>query len=301
MDQPAGTGATALHPAERVDAATLARAHGLTRGGARPTLPAYTAQLWARRHFVAALSGARLRTAYSDTRLGALWQVITPLVNAAVYFLVFGVLVDTGRGIENFVAYLCTGVFVFSFTQQAVQTGGRALADNVALVRAVRFPRASLPLAATLAQLQQYAVSLAVLAVIVLGTGEPVTRRWLALLPIVLLQAVFSAGLALVVARLAARTTDLVQLLPFLMRTWLYASGVFYSVAAVVERVPAAAGLLHANPMLVYIDLTRQALIASPGPAGPAHLWPLAVAWAVVVGGGGYVFFWHAEETYGSG
>ena len=43
--------------------------------------------------------------------------MLTPLINAAVYYLIFGVMLDTSSDVANFIAYLCTGVFVFTFTQ----------------------------------------------------------------------------------------------------------------------------------------------------------------------------------------
>ena len=95
----------------------LAEAHGLTVAGVRPRLLAYTRQLWAYRHFTVAYANAKLAATYSTARLGQLWQVLTPLTNAAVYYLIFGVILNTRGGVDNFIAYLCTGLFVFSYTQ----------------------------------------------------------------------------------------------------------------------------------------------------------------------------------------
>ena len=49
--------------------------------------------------------------------------MLTPLINAAVYYLIFGVILNTSGGVDNFIAYLCTGLFIFSFTQTVVQAG----------------------------------------------------------------------------------------------------------------------------------------------------------------------------------
>ena len=59
---------------------------------------------------------------------------------------------------------------------------------------------------------------------------------------------------------------------------------------------------LQLNPGAVYIDLMRYALIDSFH-AGqlPHHVWPAATAWALIVGIGGFIYFWKAEETYGRG
>jgi len=283
--------------------AELARRYGLGVSGARPGLGRYLRQVFGRRHFIVAFASSKLAAQYTTARLGQLWQVVTPLVNAAVYFLIFGVLLGTHRGIPNFIAYLCTGVFVFNFTQQAVQSATRSIPGNLSLIRALQFPRACLPLAATVTKLQQFALSLLVLAGIVLLTGEPLTWRWLLVVPSVALLALFNAGLVLIVARLAAKTTDLAQLVPFLTRIWMYGSGVFYAPQVVTRHLPhAVAAVLDANPAYVFISLMRYALMDSV-PAGslPHHVWLAAPLWALAAGVGGFVYFWHAEEEYGRG
>ncbi|MEV5570547.1 ABC transporter permease [Spirillospora sp. NPDC052269] len=281
----------------------LAARYGLTISGARPGLLDYTRQVWSRRHFVTAYATARLTSMYATAKLGQLWQVMTPLLNAGVYYLIFGVLMGTRHGVAHFIPYLCTGVFVFTFTQSTVLAGTRSVQGNLSLIRALHFPRACLPIALTLNQLQQTLFSTGVLAVIVLAFGEPLTARWLLVPAVLLAQTLFNMGLALAMARVGAKFTDAAQLVPFVMRTWLYFSGVFYALTTLTKHAPAWAGaLLEANPAHVYIALTRYALMRSvPTSSLPAHVWALAFGWALVAGIGGYVYFWKAEEAYGRG
>ncbi len=300
---PVVTTAEAQDPDAGLAPAELAARYGLAVSGARPSLADYTRQLWSRRSFILAYATARLTAMYTTAKLGQVWQVATPLLNAGVYYLIFGLLLKTNRGIPNFIAYLCTGIFVFQFTQSAVLAGTRSIADNLGLIRALHFPRACLPIAMTVIQLQQLIFSMFVLGVIVLLTGEPFTLRWFLLLPALLLQFVFNTGLALLMARVGAKTTDTAQLMPFVMRTWMYISGVFYNLNVFTEHAPHwVSTVLNANPALVYISLIRYALIESQtANTLPPHVWPLALAWALVVGVGGYVFFWRSEEEYGRG
>ena len=106
---------------------------------------------------------------YSEARLGQVWQILTPLLNAAVYFLIFGVILDTRRGVPNFIPFLVTGVFIFNFTQRSFIIASRVINDSLPLIRALHFPRACLPLGYVLIELQQMAISMVVLIVIVLG------------------------------------------------------------------------------------------------------------------------------------
>ncbi|NYI07368.1 ABC transporter permease [Allostreptomyces psammosilenae] len=296
---PAG-GDESLTPAE------LAAKYGLSQSGARPTLAEYCRQLWQRRHFIQAYSNAKLLTMYSGARIGQVWQVLTPLLNAAVYYLIFGLLLETDRDIENFPAFLITGVFVFTFTQTAALQGTKAISGNLGLVRALHFPRAALPIAITLSQLQQLLISMVVLCGIVIATGEPLTFNWLLAVPVLLLQSLFNVGLSLIMARLGAQLPDMSQLMPFILRTWMYASGVMYSISVFAQDAPTWVRLgLELNPAAAYIELMREALIDSVNRADSVLsvglLWGAAAAWALVVGIGGFVYFWKAEERYGRG
>ncbi|MET8909728.1 ABC transporter permease [Micromonospora sp. NPDC004551] len=285
--------------------AQLAQRYGLRVAGERPPLAEYARRLWAYRHFMTAYSRAKVASSLSNTQLGQLWQVLTPLTNAAVYYLIFGVILSQHRSVSNFIAYLCTGVFIFMFTQTAVQNGTSAITGNLGLIRALQFPRAALPITVTLVQLQQLLMSMIVLAAIVLLTGEPITFRWLLIAPMLLLQTIFNVGLTMVMARLGSKVTDLKQVMPFVMRTWLYASGVLYPVALFREHLPNwAAAVLEWNPPLVFIELARYSLLDSHQAnlvSSPLRLWALGLFWAVVMGIGGFVYFWRGEEEYGRG
>ena len=145
--------------------------------------------------------------------------------------------------------------------------------------------------------------SMAVLIAIVLLTGEPITVEWLLIVPILLLQAVFNAGLALSAARLGAKLTDIKQLIPFIMRIWLYGSAVLYPAQRFSDHLSGwKLALVEANPLLVYIELMRHALMQDVTLANnPVVLWSEAIAWTVVVGVCGYVYFWRREKGYGRG
>nr|WP_202532485.1 ABC transporter permease [Streptomyces sp. SID3212] len=292
-------------PDDRLSPAEVAAKYGLAVSGARPGLAEYVRQLWGRRHFVLAFSSAKLTAQYSQAKLGQLWQVATPLLNAAVYYLIFGLILQSSRGIpsEVFIPFLVTGVFVFTFTQSSVMAGVRAISGNLGLVRALHFPRAALPVSFALQQLQQLMYSMIVLVVVAVSFGSYPSLSWLLILPALALQFVFNTGLALIMARLGSKTPDLAQLMPFVMRTWMYASGVMFSIPVMLRDKPAWIGdVLQYNPAAIYMDLVRFALIDGYGSENlPAHVWMVGLLWAVVLGAGGFVYFWKAEERYGRG
>ena len=318
---------------ERLSLAELAARYGLQPSSARPGLASYLKTVWQRRHFIIAYATARNVSMYTEARLGQLWQVLTPLLNSAVYYLIFGIFFRANRGISNYTAYLVIGVFIFAFTERSIVVGSSAIRANITLIRALHFPRACLPLAYVLVEFQQLVLSMVVLFAIVLGTGEPLTWYWLLLVPALLMQATFNMGAALLIARVGAGAQDISQLVPFLLRVWRYFCGVMYSIAALPAALPEwAKNVISFNPAAVYISLTRYAIMATiradaPGakpynaarcalfnakkiPAMQAYchpdittseLWLAGLGWAVITLAAGVLYFWQAETRYGRG
>ncbi|MCQ4045484.1 ABC transporter permease [Streptantibioticus rubrisoli] len=292
-------------PAARLtsgEAAELAARHGLTPAVRRPSLPDYLRQLWGRRHFTVAYARARLTALYATARLGQIWHVLTPLFNVAVYWLVFGYLLNKKAGTgDNYIAFLSVGMFVFTYSRESIASGTWSISNRIELVRAMHFPRACLPIASTLVQLQQLVLSMGLVISICLATGEPFGARWLLLVPALALQTVFNLGCGMLMARIGARNHDIGELVPFLLRTWMYTCGVFYSIAKVTGHAPRIIRLLlESNPGAIYIELARHALLEGYAQLTP-HVWILAAAWAAVALVTGLVVCWQAEEKYGRG
>jgi teichoic acid transport system permease protein len=115
--------------------------------------------------------------------------------------------------------------------------------------------------------------------VIILAYGEPFTWYWFLILPILALQTLFNVGCAFILARWGSGFDDVSQLLPFIIRTWMYASGVIFSITTSLALVPGQslyyhkhlAYLLQINPAAVYITLIRNALLTSQRISMPGY------------------------------
>jgi teichoic acid transport system permease protein len=343
LDGTAGPAVPAAEPGQRDESlAALAAQYGLTPSAQRAPIGIYLRELAHRWSFIMGFATARNIAMYTEAKLGQLWQVLAPLLNAGVYFLIFGVLIrGVSRGVPDYLPFLVTGVFVFSFTQRTFISTSKVITESLPLIRALKFPRASLPLAYVMIELQQMLLSMAVLFVLVLLEGEPLTWNWLLVIPALLLLTMFNAGIGLFAARIGARVNDFAQLLPFLMRTWLYVSGVIYSVQQFVaehaQHYGWATAVLQVNPAAVYITLVRNALLSSQRASAfgarpynaakcaawsfnstyadqhprasaychptfiSSHLWQFGAGWAVVALIFGFWFFWRKEVFYGRG
>ncbi len=279
---------------------------GLARIGGRPPVGAYLAKLWSRRHFATQLAYSRFRARNEEDRLGIGWTVLGPLLNAAVYGVIFGLLLAGNRP-KHFVPYLVTGVFVFQYFAACFAEGARSILGNMGLIRSLHFPRALLPVALVLQQLFALIPMMAVLFILVLLQGEQLGVDWL-LIPLALgLMTLFNLGVAFIVARLTVHISDIAQLIPFVSRLLFYTSGIFFSPVQTFGGSGKAAvrlvgTVMEHNPIYEYISLIRESLIQrGPGvaPYATGTMWIQAAAWAVISVTVGFFFFYRAEELYG--
>lgn len=272
----------------------------LRRLGGTPSLREYLRSIWARRHFAWSLARGEIRTQHLDTALGNVWHLINPMLLIGVYYLVFGVILETNRGVDNFLPFLAIGIFTFNFTQKAVLSGGRTLTSNVGLIRSLQFPRALLPLSSVLRETMAFGSAAVVMLAVVLVTGEPLTAEWLLAVPALILASVFGLGFAFIAARLADKFRDLLNVLPFLFRIAFYLSGVLYSVEAYLAD-PVVLRIMIANPFYVFVSLPREYLMTSHGHVAVEWMWFSGVSWAVVSTIVGLLVFRGGEHEYGRG
>ena len=276
--------------------AEYAKQHGLTKVGARDPLLSYIKHAWQRRDFAYVMALYTDQANSSRNRLGRWWLVLVPTLQAAVYGLIFGILLGGSRP-ENFIPFLITGVFLFSFLQGAYSSGANSVTSNIGLVRSLSFPRILLPINALIQQVFSLLPQVALLLITLLLFQQQVTWNWLFLIPILLLMVIFGFGLATISARLTVHVQDLNKLNPFLTRVVFYSSGIFFSIETVLKDYPVAMQIATWNPVYVYISLARGAMVE--GYAMTAGMWIGAVVWAFGLFIVGTIFFWRAEERYG--
>ena len=270
--------------------------NGLSPVGKRPNPFSYLRLFIQRRGFAFALARFSLLASTARSRLGIIWIVLTPTLQVALYGLIFGLVLGDSRP-ENFVAFLIIGVVVFQFISGSFVDGTKSITSNASLVRSMDFPRILLPFATTFSQFGRFlgVLPLALLALILIG--ERPDLDWLGIIPVVILVLVFSFGLSMLSARLTTDFSDLSQLIPFLNRLLFYSSGVFFSIEKLISAYSFLEFLRWANPISVYLELARGAVVSGYESTGIE--WLTGVLWAVGMLSTGFIFFWLAEEKYG--
>ncbi|WP_040162921.1 ABC transporter permease [Microbacterium gorillae] len=269
----------------------------LTEVGQRPPLGRYLAEAWRRRSFGFELARYKLASSLLQNRLGVLWLILRPLSMVLIYGAIFHFVLSGPARPASFVPFLIVGVFTFEFFTGCFGAGSKAITGNAKLVQSLGFPRILLPVSVVVEQAMRMIPVVALLGILMLVFGEPISWSWLLLIPILAVMSVFNLGVALIVARLSTHARDVQQAIPIINRVLFYVTGIFFSIDGALANYPTLLAIAHWIPTYDFVSLARSVLLSSY--TAPAIAWVAAGTWALVTIVVGTVFFWQAEARYG--
>jgi lipopolysaccharide transport system permease protein len=221
---------------------------------------------------------------YKQTIMGFGWAIFMPLVNTAVFSVIFTRVAPLDVGIPYPLFAFC-GLLTWNLFASALRFSVSSLTSNTALVTKVYFPREIFPLSAVIVSLVDFAVASVVLVALMVYYGVAITPAVLALPLIIAVQLAFTCGVAFLLAMANLFYRDVKYLFEVAITVWMFATSVVYP----VQRVGGRLGLvLELNVMTPIIDAYRSVLLHGELPAlGPFALatavafLTLAVAWLV--------------------
>lgn len=263
----------------------------------RPTFFDYLVQLWRRRHFIQAEAKSKSLGTGRGTFLGKLWIVLDPLLQVAVYAIIFGLVLKVSRGIDNFIGFLVIGVIYFGFLTGGLSSGSGLIQNSKNMISSFSFPRASLAFSVNFRNMIDNIVPASVAVILALATQYDKIPSWTVVLviPLFLILHVFTLGLILIVARITAFIPDAKPLVSLLQRALFFVSGVFFSVERFDDQ-PVIQEIMLANPFYKFLSAFRISVL--DGEVPPLSLWIALMCWAVGAAIIGLVFFWQAEARY---
>ncbi len=259
-----------------------------------PPMGRYFKDMWARRSFANELSRAEMRAAQTNTFFGRLWLVINPLLLAAVYFLLVGILSGSALTPTKF-AHLLVTLFAFYFVSNCITGGATSVIKGSKLVMNQAFPRVLLPMSAVRTALRRFAPTLIVTGAVMILVHVPLGLGTLMAIPSFLIIMVFGAGLAMLFGTLQVYFRDTSAFLPYFVRIWLYLSPVIWTAEDMVGKkfdLP----IIKLNPLYPMFVTYNDALILNKISA--PWMWAAALGWALAAFIAGGLYFISREREF---
>lgn len=260
------------------------------------TLREYLGDIWDRRDYLLTVPRREARGRNADFMLGQLWLLINPALMVLVYFVVFGVLLESPRGSADFLTRLVVGVLFFRMTQTVIQNSVGIMERSRGFIRSMQFPRALLPLGIVVGQTWSFLPSLVVMFVVVSLAGYGPEPRWMLLIVVLVAHLVLNVGFSLVSARAGYAFSDLGPMLVHLFRMLMYGSGVIFPIEDYIES-ETVLDYLAINPIYALLGVARWVVLDADVRA--SAVWSLVI-WCVLIIPVGFRVFFRAERNYGA-
>jgi lipopolysaccharide transport system permease protein len=232
---------------------------------------------------------------YAGSLLGFVWSLVQPLWMLLLFTFVFSTVmkvspVGPAAGqlrTQHFAIFLFGGLLPWLALHEGVLRSSTAITENASLVKKLRFPSEILVLAVVLAALLHEAIAAAIFLVVLACVGELSWGGLPLLLVAVPLQIGMTLGLGLMVAAVHVFFRDTAQILGMVFNAWFYLTPVVYPLALVPGRFR---GWLELNPLTPLVGLYRQAFLGGGSLAPVPGTGRLAVAAAVLLSVGFWLF-----------
>ncbi|HBG06007.1 MAG: phosphate ABC transporter permease [Geobacteraceae bacterium GWC2_58_44] len=223
----------------------------------RPVLH-YWRDVWRYRELFLFLVWRDILVRYKQTVIGVAWSVLRPLVAMLTFTVVFGLLAKLPSEGVPYPLLVFAAMIPWNFFANALSESSGSLVASGNLLTKVYFPRIIIPAGSIVVSLVDLAISLAIMAVLMLWFGYLPDWRIVTLPLFLFLAALPVAGAGLWFAALNVRYRDFRFVIPFLLQFGLYVSPVGFASTVVPEKWR----LLYAlNPMVAVIDGFRWALL----------------------------------------
>jgi ABC-type polysaccharide/polyol phosphate export permease len=233
-----------------------------------------------------------LRLRYKQTIMGFGWALFMPIVNTAVFSVIFTRVAPIDVGVPYPVFAFC-GLLVWNFFASTLRVSVNSLTGNISLVTKVYFPREILPLSAMFVAFVDQIVGSIVLVGLMVYYDIGATPMLLCLPVVMIVQMAFTFGISLMLAMANLFFRDVKYLFEVLIVVWMFATSVLYPIQLLGGK---AARVAQINPMTPIIDGYRDVLLFGRSPFDSA--FALAAVIAVICLGAGWLVFHRAEYRF---
>ncbi len=193
-----------------------------------------------------------LKSESAQSYLGMLWWILDPLFYLAMYYLVFGVILQ--RGGEGFVGFLLCGLVFWRWFANSVLRASNSIQGNAAIISQVYLPKLIFPIVETVSNAYRFAFILLIFLVFLVIYRQTFEWVWMSAALIVAVQLLLIFGVGICLALVVPFFPDIRKLIDNIMMLFFYMSGIFFDIH---QLDPKFQSWLFLNPMAVLIDQYR--------------------------------------------
>ena len=214
---------------------------------------------------------------YRNSLFGALWTVLNPLSMIVVYTVIFSQIMRARLpGVEDGLAYsvyLCAGLLTWGLFAEITTRSQTMFLENANLLKKLSFPRICLPVITLLNAGINFAIILGLFFGFLLVSGRLPGMALLALIPLLVVQVIFAAGLGMLLGMLNVFFRDVGQMFGICLQFWFWLTPIVYPLSILP---PGIQHIISFNPMTALMTSYQNVFLYNQWPHWPALL-PLLI------------------------
>lgn len=190
-----------------------------------------------------------IRGRYKNSCLGVIWSFLNPLLQIAVYAIVFPLILRNTQ--ENYVIFLCCGLIPWTFFATGINRSAFNIIENGNIVKKVFFPREILPISVITSEAINFIISTIIILAFVICGGLGISKYILFYPIILLVQYLLVLGISFVISSVTVYLRDVQHFIGVLLQLLFYAAPVVYAPETIPENFK---WILKFNPMTYIIN-----------------------------------------------
>ena len=193
-----------------------------------------------------------VRGKYKNSVLGILWSFLNPLLQIAVYAIVFPLIMKSN--LPNYTVFLCCGLIPWNFFSAAISRTSFTMVENGNIIKKVYFPREILPISIVTSEAVTFLISTLIIIGFVVFGGIGISK-YIIFYPLVLLaQYLLLIAISFIVSSISVYVRDLQHLIGVVLQLLFYATPIVYAAEAIPDNFK---WMLNINPMTYVINAYR--------------------------------------------
>ncbi|MFJ6412527.1 ABC transporter permease [Terribacillus sp. AE2B 122] len=240
------------------------------------------------KHFnlIRRISLYELRNNNNANYLGLAWEVISPLIQIAIYWLVFGYLISGGKPREipnpsggedlQFFPWLVAGLIIWMFFQPAATQGSKSIYSRLRLLSKMNFPMSVIPNITIFSKLYPHLILVVFTIILMQFTGYPVSIYIVQLPYFIIATVAFTYAFVLLMTTLTTLIRDIQLLLQATLRMVLYLTPILWISQGLPDFLKV---VMKLNPLYYLVEGYRASLMGQNG-------WYFITSWEYTI------YFW---------
>ncbi len=198
-------------------------------------------------------------------KLGFLWWFLEPLAWVCVFYVVFNLILDSGKRSGDFILFLATGKFAFIWFSKTVLQASGSIVSSQGLIGKINVPKSLFPMSAVQESLYRQSTVYLLMVVFLLLSGLQADVAWLWMIPLLLVFYLMIVACSFIGACLVCIVRDFMKFIPLGMTFLMFTSGIFWDPRG-IENPQKVELLFTLNPLAFIIDAHRQVMIHHAAP-----------------------------------